>query len=620
MIRMTLAQLNGSMIFESWLTASAGLRVAAGLHTNLPGVQVTNTDDEHSPDGIYINLSTFESYGKDMLCYDKNYEGSIYLHAKRTFVPLLPEQEDDVSTDGETMFKEKKVYDEIIEYQIFAPSIGFLPLDKADGLLAQVANAVICHIGFEFKTDELIWSEPVQESKYARSLVQVENPVQISHSDLKCNRCGATSNLWLNLSDGYVGCGRKYYDEGGCMDGSEGAAILHYRETGSVFHLVAKIGTITTKGADIYSYASDEDNLVSDPLLDKHLAHFGIKLQLLEKTEKTTMELELETNQNYDWSDIIPSESLYTHGKGLVGIENLGNSCYLSSVIQVMASIPELSDFFVKHFNDIASNIPPNKKACDDVILQFAKTCVSLTTDRRLVQFLENVKGYKDKCLELGIPYVEPPCLTCSIKPRMLKYSLGRHNSTFSNNEQQDAEEFLSFFIDLLCNMEGQTRQTILCQGLKKINHTDNETHILSLPLVQNLDDSSHDSTFPLTLQACLDLWTNDQDIDYISETDRKRHHAVLKNSLITQPKYLILKLERFYLKKDWTSGKILNPFIIPETGIKFDLYNENLYSGFDYSVEYTNGKATAGGGSGTVYGDTRKDGGLLSETKGSQE
>lgn len=345
------------------------------------------------------------------------------------------------------------------------------------------------------------------------------------------------------------------------------------------------------------------------------MAHFGIKLQLLEKTEKTTMELELEKNQKYDWSDIVPSESGYTHGKGLIGIENLGNSCYLSSVIQVLASIPELSDFFVNHFNDIASSIPPGNKAYDDVILQFAKTCVALTTDRRVLQFWENVKGYKDKSLELGIPYIEPPCLTCSIKPRMLKYALGRHNTTFNGNEQQDAEEFLSFFIDLLGDMENQinerckdtnplnlksllffhTRQTILCQGLKKINHTDNETHILSLPLVPNFDDSSHDPTFPLTLQTCLELWQNDQDIDYISETDRKRHHAVLRNSLITQPKYLILKLERFYLKKDWTPGKILNPFIIPETEIRFGLYNESTYSGLDYAVEYTNGKAVPG-------------------------
>ena len=37
-----------------------------------------------------------------------------------------------------------------------------------------------------------------------------------------------------------------------------------------------KLGTITSDGkADVFSYAREEDNMVIDPHLKKHLAHFG---------------------------------------------------------------------------------------------------------------------------------------------------------------------------------------------------------------------------------------------------------------------------------------------------------------------------------------------------------
>lgn len=43
------------------------------------------------------------------------------------------------------------------------------------------------------------------------------------------------------------------------------------------YPLAVKLGTITKDGkADVYSY--DEDDMVEDPNLEKHLAHFGINI------------------------------------------------------------------------------------------------------------------------------------------------------------------------------------------------------------------------------------------------------------------------------------------------------------------------------------------------------
>ena len=45
--------------------------------------------------------------------------------------------------------------------------------------------------------------------------------------------------------------------------------------------MVVKLGTITPSGADVYSYAKDEDDMVTDPKLAEHLAHWGINMMVM---------------------------------------------------------------------------------------------------------------------------------------------------------------------------------------------------------------------------------------------------------------------------------------------------------------------------------------------------
>ena len=45
---------------------------------------------------------------------------------------------------------------------------------------------------------------------------------------------------------------------------------------------------------DVYSY--DEDDMVLDPKLPEHLAHFGIDIMSMKKTDKTMVELEIDAN------------------------------------------------------------------------------------------------------------------------------------------------------------------------------------------------------------------------------------------------------------------------------------------------------------------------------------
>ena len=112
-------------------------------------------------------------------------------------------------------------------------------------------------------------------SRHADDLKQLDNGVRIPPSGWKCAKCDLTSNLWLNLTDGSVLCGRRYWDG----SGGDNHAVDHYEA--QRYPLAVKLGTITPSGADVYSYV--EDDMVEDPKLAEHLLHFGINIASMSK-------------------------------------------------------------------------------------------------------------------------------------------------------------------------------------------------------------------------------------------------------------------------------------------------------------------------------------------------
>ena len=148
----------------------------------------------------------------------------------------------------------------------------------------------------------------------------------------QCNMCELQANLWLCLQCGNVGCGREQY--GGQGLSGNGHALEHYNQTR---HSVAvKLGSITAEGkADVFCYSDDEE--IVDPGLSVHLANWGIRLAEVVVTEKSLAEMQLDLQYKYSFNmSTSTGEPLQpVFGPGLTGLQNLGNSCYLSSILQV---------------------------------------------------------------------------------------------------------------------------------------------------------------------------------------------------------------------------------------------------------------------------------------------
>ena len=71
------------------------------------------------------------------------------------------------------------------------------------------------------------WEQKLFISKHSESLIQLDTGHKIHPSGWKCSNCELTSNLWLNLTDGSILCGRRQFDGSGGND----HALDHYKIT-----------------------------------------------------------------------------------------------------------------------------------------------------------------------------------------------------------------------------------------------------------------------------------------------------------------------------------------------------------------------------------------------------
>ncbi|XP_072316284.1 ubiquitin carboxyl-terminal hydrolase 5 isoform X3 [Eucyclogobius newberryi] len=472
-------------------------------------------------------------------------------------VVILPDRQEVTSDDLTTMT-------EVVKERVSLSMAGIMAADSVSHTL-QVQQ----------------WDGEVrQESKHAADLKQLDNGVKIPPSGWRCEVCDLQENIWMNLTDGKVLCGRRYFDG----TGGNNHALLHFKETG--YPLAVKLGTITPDGAgtDVYSY--DEDDMVLDSKLAEHLSHFGIDMMTMEKTERTMTELEIAVNQRVgEWEVIQESGTTLRplFGPGLTGMKNLGNSCYLNSVMQVLFTVPDFQGKYVSNIDKIIDEAPSDPS--QDFKTQVAKLGYGLLSG-------EYAKPAPDTGDENCAS--EPRGDQIGIAPRMFKALVGRGHPEFSTNRQQDAQEFLLHFINMVernCR-SGQNpsesfrflvEEKIMCEQSQKAKYTQRVDYIVQLPVPMDqatnteelqeaerrreMGDASTVVRAQIPFTSCMAALTEPEVLtDFWSSAVQAKTTATKTMRFASFPDYLVIQIKKFTFGLDWVPKKLDVSIDVPDT------------------------------------------------------
>ncbi|GJD07944.1 Transportin-1 [Galdieria sulphuraria] len=407
------------------------------------------------------------------------------------------------------------------------------------------------------------WQLQLEVCEHTAFLEQSEDHKKIgAKSQTKCEHCDLASNLWLCLVCGHVGCGRQNFDG----SGGNNHGLEHSMNSG---HSVSvKLGSISaSKGtADVHCYVCDEERL--DPKLETHLEMLGIVLAEQQQTEATISEMELEQNLALDFTQSYEDGKALTpiYGPGKTGLVNLGNSCYLASVMQCLFATDVFRETFFRsaelHLVDkfyLLSTEPPS----EDVCLQMFKLGYGLYSGK--YGFVKKSDGD-----------MQPK----GIAPRMLKKAVARSHPEFSSMRQQDASEFLQFLLvtlqrcslyykryipDLLESFKFNMCQRLQCDSCKGVRYLEVSCSGLDVPLESAMKDTC---SAQVTLEDCLEAAFREEWVEFdcpvCSETSSRRAKASKSNRIQTFPCILPITVRRFGIGEGWTPVKLRDNIDVP--------------------------------------------------------
>ncbi|NXD79563.1 UBP13 hydrolase, partial [Halcyon senegalensis] len=546
-------------------------------------------DSPDSEGGLYVCMNTFLGFGREHI--ERHYRKTgqcVYLHLKRHVIEKVPgasggalpkrknaklfldlETNSDLNSDDFEYEDEAKLVIFPDHYEISLPNIEELP-----ALVTIACDAFLSAKSPYRKQDPDSWEEELQASKHAKTLVQLDNGVRIPPSGWKCSKCDLRENLWLNLTDGSVLCGKWFYDG----SGGNGHAMEHYKETG--YPLAVKLGTITPDGADVYSF--DEEEPVLDPHIAKHLAHFGIDMLQMQVTENGLRDNDIKPRVS-EWEVIqeagVKLKPMY--GPGYTGMKNLGNSCYLNAVMQAIFSIPEFQRAYVGNLPRIFDYSPLDPT--QDFNTQMAKLGHGLLSGQyskppMKSELIEQVMKEEHKPQHNGI------------SPRMFKAFISKGHPEFSSNRQQDAQEFFQHLINLVERNPVGTEnpsdvfrflveeRTQCCQS-RKVRYTERVDYLMQLPVAMeaatNKDEliayelkrrEAEAARRPppelvrakIPFSACLQAFSEPNNVeDFWSSALQAKSAGVKTSRFASFPEYLVVQIKKFTFGLDWIPKKL---------------------------------------------------------------
>ncbi|OAQ75602.1 ubiquitin C-terminal hydrolase [Purpureocillium lilacinum] len=442
-------------------------------------------------------------------------------------------------------------------------------LDIAGPKLAPIVDGIIKANTFSRNEEVKAWEQELTSCEHIL-LMQQHEPRRIEQGDLgHCSKCDLKENLWLCLECGNLGCGRKQM---GGVDGNS-HALSHSDESG---HGVAvKLGSITPEGtADIYCYKCDEERV--DDNLDTHLAHWGIMLAERQKTEKSLTEMQIEQNLKWDFSMTTEDGKELTplFGPGLTGLKNLGNSCYLASIIQCLFDMPS----FRERYYRTADQLPVVREPAADLETQLRKMADGLCSGRYS-------KPDDSVIAESEVRHQK------GLAPAMLKHLIGRGHEEFSTMRQQDALELLQHLFKLITRSKHEgglkdptapfrfvLEQRLQCLGCRKVKYSTNEQDSIfidvpleKLPAEEGAEDIG-DKYKAVTLKECLDTFTGEENVELTCTACGGKDGFTKQSLFKTFPDVLAVNARKMTVV-NWVPIKVDVPVIVPDEPFLLDSY-----------------------------------------------
>lgn len=394
-----------------------------------------------------------------------------------------------------------------------------------------------------------------------------------------CSMCDLKENLWLCLQCGNLGCGRSQFGGGG----GNSHGLTHTELTS---HAVAvKLGSITPEGtADIYCYACNEERI--DTELSAHLAHWGINISDRQKTEKSLTEMQIE--QNLTWEFAMTTEDgkemKPEFGEGFTGLKNLGNSCYLASILQCLFSMPG----FKSRYYHPDQPPPETSTPADDLETQLRKIADGLISGRYSKPDTDVIASeYSSE-----IPHQK------GLAPAMLKHLIGRGHEEFSTMRQQDAFELLLHLFKLVTRSQHPSslpdpvqsfrfvmEQRLQCMSCKKVRYRTDEQDNISIPVPirpsrkgtteHAKGETPKDEYESVTLKECLDTFTGAEVVDLTCPSCGSKDGFTKRSLFKTFPRLLAVNARRFTLL-NWVPTKVDVPVVVGDEPFSLDAYKSS--------------------------------------------
>ncbi|EDV26510.1 uncharacterized protein TRIADDRAFT_22897 [Trichoplax adhaerens] len=268
----------------------------------------------------------------------------------------------------------------------------------------------------------------------------IEESVKLTPADLKnsncslwtCEECETKESPWICLSCGNISCGRYV----------KGHAKKHYEDLNQHCLCLDPAFAVYCYSCDEYIINDSEDNKIQK-----------IRDQLQSNLERLNKIDAKRYAKNISSLKIVPSVLFIivsTSAYQILGLKNLGNTCYLNAILQSLSNIDPFCRYF-KTFRSLTDSDPRKEKHAHNTRAQGDNVCI-VDELRKVLDGLGEISSSS---------YYSPNSFLtaiCKLIPRFRGY------------HQQDAHEFMRYLLDRLHTELGRMRAPYY--GNKQVSNT----------------------------------------------------------------------------------------------------------------------------------------------------